>query len=199
MNISDLNRDKLAELLNIASGRAARALSTLMGRRVQMNVIDIHIMTRNTAIDYLQRELKTIATAMLVSFHNSISGQTAMLLNHQDAVQMVRALLGGNRDLKSLSAAEQSVLEEIANIVLNACVGSLADHAGSRVFSDLSHLLFNVPAEEIGRAAIEPWGEEALGILFVSRFSIGEIQFHANILLVTALGDAAIQALLKEG
>ncbi len=196
MNSPSMRLDALTELINIASGRAAAALSQMLERRVTMAVIKLHILQRAQIASFLQREVGTIGTALIQEFQNGMQGQASLLLSQENATLLVRALLHLDRELENLSIAEQSALSEVGNVVLNACIAILADQAHTRVHSQLPRLLFNISAEEMAQLLTQPWGEDTIGMLFVSRFTIGEISFQAKIILVTTLADETLQRLL---
>ncbi len=191
-----LDFDALTEMFNIASGRAAAALSQMLGRRVAMTVIDLHILHRERIPGFLKSEIGVIGTALIQEFHNGMQGQASLLLSQKNAALLVRALLRIDRELDSLSAAEQSALTEIGNVVLNACVAILADQAHTRVHYQLPRLLFNIPAEEMAELLTSPWQKNTVGMLFVSRFTIGEISFQAKIILAASLTNETLDHLL---
>ena len=56
-----------------------------------------------------------------------IDGQSILLLPDSDSLEVVRSMLGGQVSGEVLAEMQEEALTEIGNIVLNACIGSIAN------------------------------------------------------------------------
>lgn len=126
--LTELQKDAIAELLNIGMGRAAASLSEMVNESVELSVPNVEFLKRNEAIEQLQAEIGNEVTAIKESFSGSFWGDALLLFPENQSLALVRALLKDeNLPVNVLSEMEQEALTEVGNIILNACLGSLAN------------------------------------------------------------------------
>lgn len=127
MQLSDLQRDALVELLNIGFGRAGAALSELTKKRVVLDVpsIGVHPM------DELSAHLVALARDDVASVHQAFTGVLAgdaLLILQPAAAEGLKELLTDEPSLPlKVDASAREVLNEAGNILLNACIGSFGN------------------------------------------------------------------------
>ncbi len=188
--------DAFRETLNIAMGQAASALEALLRKRCRLQVPEVEAMPVQALPAFFRRHLPFTGAAVLQAFTGVLSGLTSLLFPEQHATALMEILLGGGRDWGKLSTAEQTVLAEVGNIVLNTVVAVLADRMEAR-------LKVGLPIVVLGRAAPEmvdslliaaPQADHAL--VLVSRVGIAETEMEAYLLLL--LPEEAVQRLLAQ-
>jgi len=123
MELTELQRDALTELINIGFGRAAASLSRITGHRVLLEVphVDIHPITGlNAALGgVLMGEIATVHQV----FSGPVAGDALLVLDAAGA-GMIKRLLTDEAPLPlALDASGQEVVTEVGNILLNACLG----------------------------------------------------------------------------
>lgn len=101
------------------------------------------------------------AVAVRQSFTGAFSGEVMLVFCEQQSLQLVRALLADTVPLEMMTDLEQDALTEVGNVVLNACLGSLAQQLGSRLTSVLPRYARSFAACLLDDAAI-PDREAAL-------------------------------------
>lgn len=128
MDLTDQQKDALCELINIGFGRAASALSILVGQRV---IIEAPFVTL-----YPLREmddvLNTLANGELTSVHQvfsgRISGTAILLMDSNSSAALTDLLSGGNGDQPGgINETDRAAMEETGNILLNAFTGSFGN------------------------------------------------------------------------
>ncbi|MDO8605440.1 MAG: chemotaxis protein CheC [Phaeospirillum sp.] len=131
-------RDAVTEILNIAIGQAAASLSQLVEDEVALSVPSVEFLSPVNAaarIDEATGRLDSVAVRQ--RFQSSFSGDILLIFPESKSLELVRSLLGSSVPLDSLTELEQEALLEIGNIILNACLGSLANQLGISIESSL--------------------------------------------------------------
>lgn len=135
--LTEVQEDAFAQLLNIGMGLASASLSEMVCEEVTLSVPSIEFLNR----DELSRRLATgyndSVTFVRQSFTGTFWGNAVLLFPEDNSMSLVRAVTGDAFPLQDLTDMEQDVLSEIGNIVLNSCLGSLANVLGNRIQSDI--------------------------------------------------------------
>lgn len=129
MKLTPRQNDALRETMNIAVGRAARSLGALINKTIQLEVPEVYVVSPNAAKALLRQVTRTEeAVTISQDFSGSITGRVGMYFPLESADTLLKLLWGrSSENLSSFSLEEQSVLEEIANILLNGAISALAD------------------------------------------------------------------------
>jgi chemotaxis protein CheC len=127
MAISELQKEALTELINIAFSRTAASLSELTGNRVDLDVPEIAVYP----IDELLPTLANFVSGEVATVHQIFAGPVAgdafLVLNYDGAVFLVDLLTGADIPARRLAQSSKEVLTEVGNILLNACLGIFGD------------------------------------------------------------------------
>jgi len=127
VQLSELQRDALIELLNIGFGRAGASLSKLTQQRVLLDVpyVAIHPVSQLTVV------LTELVKEEVASVHQVFSGPVggdALLILDATAASTLEELLTDEPALPlTLDASSREVLTEVGNILLNACIGTFGN------------------------------------------------------------------------
>ncbi|MBV1909629.1 MAG: chemotaxis protein CheC [Kangiellaceae bacterium] len=126
--LTEFQQDAIAELLNIGMGSAASSLSEMVGETVILSVPSVAFLPQDIAVGKIKEIVGDRITAVRESFKGSFWGDALLLFPANQSFDLVRALLKDDSlPLEMLSEMEQEALTEIGNIILNACLGSLAN------------------------------------------------------------------------
>jgi len=127
MQLSDVQRDALVELLNIGFGRAGASLSRLTNHRVLLDVPQVAV----HPVNQLSEHLSTVMHEQVASVHQAFSGPVggdALLILDPVAAATLKELLTDEPALPlALDASSREVLTEVGNILLNACIGTFGN------------------------------------------------------------------------
>jgi chemotaxis protein CheC len=128
-NLSELENDALVEIFNIGVGQAAAAMSAIVNEPVRMSVPSISFMNRAEAGRLLGTRNEAMERICGISQHYAGAFDTeAILMFPEDkSLEIVRLMVGESVPLKELTDMEQEAMCEIGNIILNSCVGTLAN------------------------------------------------------------------------
>jgi chemotaxis protein CheC len=134
--------DALAELINIGFGRAASALSTLVGRRILLEAPQVNIYPIMELGQTLEKLGDTDVTNVHQVFRGKLSGDAMLLMDADSASILIDLMAGGAGNVHPLTASDREALVETGNILLNAFIGSFGNLL--RV-----HITFTVPRLKI--------------------------------------------------
>ncbi len=161
-DLTVLELDALAEIFNISVGRSASALSELTQEPVTMSVPVVHVMPIQRVIELLSPGIGAERlTCVSQMFNGSFSGEAMLMFPENSSLEIVRLMLGSQVPIEQLSEIEQDALNEIGNIILNACFSTIADMLQDTFSCDLPELTV-ASVEEILR---KPESEQT--VLFI--------------------------------
>lgn len=136
-----LNADELdmvTELMNIGVGHAAAAFSRMVGEEIRMAVPSVEIADLSGAAQLLLDRLPGVVGGVRQTFEGSMTGLAALIFPERQSLQIVRAVLRhSDYPLEDISELEQETFLEIGNIVLNHCLGTIANTLGLSCRSSL--------------------------------------------------------------
>jgi chemotaxis protein CheC len=121
---TDLQLDALRELANIGSGNASTALSTMLGRSVDISVPSAFVLPMADAVSAIG-EPESEATGVVLGVIGDMQATVLLLFSPKDAELMCN-LLGVEVD----SEIGVSALMEIGNIVGSSYINALAAMTG---------------------------------------------------------------------
>jgi len=128
LELSEFQKDALGELLNIGMGRASASLSEMVGEEVELSVPQVETLSQNEAITRISGLVGNDITAVKESFKGAFWGDALLLFPEDHSLELVRALIKDDTlPAEMISEMEQEALTEVGNIILNACLGSLAN------------------------------------------------------------------------
>lgn len=158
MCLTELELDAIAELLNIGMGQATASLSQMVNEEVHLSVPSVELLTRQEAANYVRFRTKQNIAAVKQHFRGHFWGDALLLFPQEKGLELVRALIKEDVPLDMLTELEQDALIEVGNIILNACLSTLANLLSHELNSDLPTFMIG-SAEEIFDANI-PQDEE---------------------------------------
>ncbi|MBB3117687.1 chemotaxis protein CheC [Pseudoduganella violacea] len=127
--LSEIEHDALVEIFNIGVGRAAAAMSAIVNEAVSMSVPSISFLNRSNAARLLGPGGRNASRVCGVSQHyeGAFRTEAILMFPEEKSLDLVRLMVGGSVPLLELTEMEQEALSEIGNIILNSCVGTLAN------------------------------------------------------------------------
>jgi chemotaxis protein CheC len=125
--LSDIERDALAEIANMGVSRAATSLRQMVGEQVLLSVPAVNIVTRKTAAELVQRGESPKLVAVQQVFEGPFSGRALLIFPQAQSLELVRSIVGEEQSLEDVIDLEQEALAETGNIILNACLATIAN------------------------------------------------------------------------
>ena len=127
VDLTELERDALTELVNMGVGRAATNLSRMVADQVLLSVPSIEIVSSSGAMKFLGNQARSSLVAVEQDFSGSFSGRALLIFPESNSLELARAVLSSDLSLEEIVDLEQDALAEIGNIILNGCLVVVAN------------------------------------------------------------------------
>ena len=176
--------DAFKEILNISMQEAAQALESLLNRRVQLMVPKMRILGLDELPLFLKKASPRIGTAVQQVFSGKVRGQAYLVFPENQAEILIHALLESHKAIDELSAAEQSVLSEVGNVVLNSSIAQVANLLRTRLKASLPVLFLSITSEYLSTVIRKAFSDNNHSIMLLSDMRVGEITMSCFIALV---------------
>lgn len=200
MELTDAQKDAIAELVNIGFGRAASALSMLVGQRVILEVPQVTI----RRVDELQSSLSALSRGEITSVHQVfdglVCGNAMLLLDNESAATLVDLLNGGEGKAHPLTEKDHETLIETGNILLNAFIGSFGNLLKVHVSFAVPHLRLDSLKKMIETLLVENQEVEFAMIVRVHFWLVkGDVSGHVVLVMGIQSMDALLEAMKSAG
>jgi chemotaxis protein CheC len=125
--LSELEHDALTELVNIGVSRAAGSLRKMVGREVLLSVPAIEIVGQSEAAALISEREEGELIAVRQDFSGAFSGRALLIFPQATSLELIRAVVGEELSVVDATEMEQEALAETGNIILNGCLGTMAN------------------------------------------------------------------------
>jgi chemotaxis protein CheC len=183
-DLSELERDALAELANVGVSRAASSLRKMVGQQVLLSVPSVEVVSKRTAALLLEQREGSELVAVRQAFTGCFSGRALMIFPQKESLELVRVVVDKELGANSDDMAEEA-LAEIGNVILNGCLGTIAnmlqqplDLTIPEVFKGSGSQLFEVDAAP---------ASDGLVLFLYINFSIRELNIRGYIAMLMDL------------
>ena len=158
VRLSELDYDALVEIFNIGVGRAAAAMSSIVGEEVVMSVPAISFESRVDAARLLCVDQDTRICGIRQHYAGAFNTEAVLMFPEDRSLDIVRLMVGDAVSVQEHGEMEQEAMSEIGNIILNACMGMLADIFESELEGSLPSYHVGTSAEILsaGSQSIQP-------------------------------------------
>ncbi|MFM8322803.1 MAG: hypothetical protein ACKOC5_17970 [Chloroflexota bacterium] len=184
--------------MNVATGRAAASLSGILKQHVKLHVLEIRAIGYPDVSRFLESEIGELGSVVEQGFFGGLIGNSLMVMTNRNADALVKTLLQQNSELAGLTSTEQTVLAEVGNIVLNACVSMFANQTGRRLHFGLPRVSLNIEGLRLAEELTRDWKEKIQGLVMKSRLMVGQTEATIFVLILMTVDVITIQALIDE-
>jgi chemotaxis protein CheC len=126
--LTEVEEDALAEIANLGVSRAANSLRQMLGEQVFLAVPKVQIVDRQTASALVGRgSHSSKLVAVQQSFDGPFAGKALLIFPEAQSLELVRTIVGEQHSLEDVIDLEQEALAETGNIILNACLATIAN------------------------------------------------------------------------
>jgi len=168
--LNEIQLDALGELLNIGMGAAAASLSTMVKQEVLLTVPVIRIVHQSKVPTQLDEVPPENVCGVKQTFNGDFSGDALLLFSETKSLSLVQAVLGDSIPLEELGEMEEEAITEIGNIILNACLSSLANIFNEHLDSEIPQYLH----EDLGELFSTDSNDDSFVLLLRMSFNIAE-------------------------
>jgi chemotaxis protein CheC len=125
--LSDIERDALGELSNIAMARAANSLRQMVKYQVILSVPSVEIVSKEAATGLLGKSNNPKLVAIRQDFTGAFSGRALLIFPEASSLELVRVIVGRQLSLEDIVNLEDEALAETGNIILNSWIATIAN------------------------------------------------------------------------
>lgn len=177
--------DAVAEVLNVGMGSAAASLSEMINEEVKLSVPGVEFVSRLQATQIIGAKAKTDVSGVHQHFQGAFGGDALLLFPEEQSLELVRAVLQqDDMALEDLTDMEQEAMTEIGNVILNACLCSMADMFGEQMHGEIPEFVQG-PLNKIFSVNGDLEHTEAIVLLLNMDFSVDKknIQGYVTFLM----------------
>lgn len=127
VELTELERDALAEIVNIGVSRAAASLRKMIGDQVLLSVPSVEVVTQRRAARLIAEREVVDLVAVRQDFAGPFSGRALLIFPENNSLELVRAVTGGELNTAEVLEIEHEALAETGNIILNSCLATMAN------------------------------------------------------------------------
>ena len=194
IELTEKKLDILREIVNIASGNAATALSELLQKRIDMGVPIVEVKQFQDVADRIG-EADEIVTATLVNIVGKLSGNILFIIKEDEAKSMACSLLDNIADDYDENMI-MSVFKEIGNILGNSYLRAIGTFLGIDVSSSIPYISTDMLFSIMSTAYINTNGDDDYVIDIGCTLSENNTKFNMNIFFV--IDSNSLAMLLEE-
>lgn len=184
-DLSEIERDALTELVNIAVSGAASRLRVMVGSEVSLTVPIIDVL----AAEHAARSMADLGLDQLLAvrqaFEGRLSGQTMLVFSEADARTLANAVLGQDLSEQELLDLQADALGEVGNVLLLGLLATIGSMLGL-TFEVAIPIVESAPVDEVF-----PANRERVIMLIHVNFSVRQIEARGYFALVLGLGSFA--------
>ena len=181
--LTDLELDALTELVNLGVSNAALSLREMVHEEVLLSVPKVSVVTRDEAIANLQERESKRLVAVHQDFDGDIRGRALLIFPEAQSMELVRAVVGGDLSLEDIMELEQEALAETGNVLLNGCLGTIANQLERSLRISLPEVVHGEGAEFFHSAPRHEVGDNVLFIYINFAVRKRDIQGYIAMLL----------------
>ena len=193
--LTDIEQDALAEIANMGVSRAATSLRQMLGEQVGLSVPAVHVVTREVAARLVERGNPRRLVAVQQSFEGPFSGRALLIFPEAQSLELVRSVVGDEHSLEDVIDLEQEALAETGNVILNACLATIANVLRQT-------MRMSLPSVIRGSGAMlfaEPGGSDSMVLFLYIDFTIKKRDMHGFIALLMDLPSiVAMKAVVQD-
>jgi chemotaxis protein CheC len=164
--LDGLELDSLSELVNIGVSRAAASLRIMIGQEILLSVPTVRVVTRPEAARIVGERYAGKLVAVHQAFDGEIAGRALLIFPETNSLELVRAVTGGELPLEDIIELEQEALAETGNIILNGCLGTIANLLQRSLRTSLPEIIRGA-APELFDMAGAPEAEDVALFLYI--------------------------------
>ena len=195
--LSDLERDALTELVNIGVSRAAVSLRQMVGRQVLLSVPAIEIVGHRDAAALISERETGELVAVRQDFNGAFSGRAMLIFPETNSLELVRAVMGDDASASDVADMESEALVETGNVILNNCLGTMANMLRQSMAMSLP-TVFRTRGASLFHMEGQP-AEDGLVVFLYINFSVLERDIRGYIaMLLDMTSLAALKLLVRE-
>lgn len=196
--LNDSQLDFLKEVGNIGSGNAATALSTMIGKKVDISVPSTKVVPISQ-IPFIFENPEEIVCAIKMKMREDVEGEILLILNSNTVKEINKILTGSTlEDITSLDEFSASMLKEIGNIMCGSYVTALSGFTGFFINPDPPELAVDMISAVLAEVSLSVSTTEDYILLIETSIKIEGIDKELTGYLLLLPNEESLEKILKK-
>ncbi|MGL5617419.1 MAG: chemotaxis protein CheC [Sarcina sp.] len=153
LRLNEMHLDAIKEIFNIGTGHGAKALSELLGKKIDINIPSLEIIDVEEI--YEKIVVEEVIIGVLVRILGDAPGNILFTFSEDTATDIIETLVAENIDSIEESEIGKSVLCEIGNIIAASYMNAIADFTGIAMIASVPALSYDMTGAIISATFIE--------------------------------------------
>ncbi|MGP4040276.1 chemotaxis protein CheC [Gracilibacillus sp. D59] len=153
-NLSQHHLDVLKEVGNIGAGNAATALSSLLGKKIEMSIPSIKIVDFNELMEFVGGPEQVIVSVFL-RIQGDAPGSMFFVLSPEESSSLVEQLIGTSGDNIEENDLAISAISEIGNILSGSYLSALSDFTSINMQPTVPNVTIDMAAAILMQGLLE--------------------------------------------
>jgi len=183
LGLTELELDALGELVNLGVSNAALNFREMVKEEVALSVPEVSVVTPQEATRILGNQETKLLVAVQQYFEGDINGRALLIFPETKSLELVRAVVGGTPSLEEIIELEHEALAETGNVLLNACLGTIANNLQRNLKISLPEVIYGESGDFFNGTARDGPGDSVLFIYINFAVTCGDIQGYIAMLL----------------
>ncbi len=172
--INNKENDQLKEIVNIGAGNASTALSTMLGKKIQMNVPEATVGPIEKVQQFLGSKDDTVL-AVFLKMYGDANGAMVMIFSPKSALAFAKLLTKKDKaDIDEFDEEDLSAMREIGNILLGASITALSKFLDMNILHTIPDAVVDMLGAIMDSVIVEIGQEEEKALSFKVTLSIEE-------------------------
>jgi chemotaxis protein CheC len=197
LHLTELELDALTELVNIGVSRAAASLRVMIGKQVYLSVPSIEIVDTVQALALIGERETDQLVVVRQDFAGAFGGRALLIFPQASSLELVRAVLRQEDLPEDAGDMEKEALAETGNVILNGCLGSMANMLRKTIVLGLPEVLYGSGPDVLDLDAATA-RDEMVMFLYIN-FSVQERDIRGYIAMLMGMPSLdALKQLVRE-
>ncbi len=159
-NLTKIQQSALKEIGNIGAGNAASALSQMIGRKIEMTVPDIMLISTENIAETIKGN--EVGLGIYTKVLGDINGKILMFFLKEHALQLIDIVMGREVGTSQIIAGiEESAIMEVGNILASSYLSAIGEFTKLRLMPSIPNLALGTISETV--IFVSKQFQEALG------------------------------------
>ncbi|MDQ6973304.1 MAG: chemotaxis protein CheC [Mariprofundaceae bacterium] len=178
IQLNSEQEDVLSELMNMGVGRASATLNEMIGHHIRLHVPKVQLIRKEDLKQYVTYNEYESLSSVQMGFQGHFDGNAVLVFPQEAASILVSSLTDEPQGSPDMNELKSGTLTEIANILINGVMGTMANFLDVRLnYSVPDYLECDVKhLSSLG-------GSNARILLAEASFTIDELKVQGDILL----------------
>jgi chemotaxis protein CheC len=191
LKLTDFQLDALKEVGNVGAGNAATALSQMLGRRIDMSISKVSILSTESIQEFLTDPPEDVA-AIYLPFYGDISGVILVFFTMERLPDLSAMLVGSKlHSAEEISELEKSALKELGSILSGAYLNALFKLIQIQMIHGLPTLIMDMAPAILDTVLVELENREESAIFIETELFEAGKKLDGSFFLIPEAGGLA--------